>query len=491
MRGGSLEVTHPAFLEYSMFADLRFRRTLRLAVSFFVGVLGSLLFNPANAAPQADSVQAYQTIDSALEAAKAAHEPVLVDFSALWCHSCWWMKTNVMNGSDWEALGKHLVYVESDSDSADGEAWMKKLKISGLPTYVMLDSSGRELGRIVGEAKRDEFYPKIDRWVGGADTLEKLKTQAAHGGAVDVAQALDVYAAREDYTAAFAWYASLPAVLRQQAAKDAKVVLDLEAMHMKQDKHGLLSTKVASEKAAFAKNCVDHGQRALASNPDYDDRIDIDTLSDCSDGFPPAQRTALLAAPVSTAAGYLDEQKLSKRPLPPGSRDAVLILGIVSKQIGDPAGSKAIFDRGIAAYRHQMDDGKGGLDLKKDRSAADDLYALYRFAGQNDQKMAMLKQLAGVYNDDCNYSLAYGKALLSDGKAAEALPYLEKAAGMATGRYVLRVAKTRAQALIALQRRHDAEIVVSDALQTVGSWFPEDKEELKHLLNSDAKKNAP
>jgi len=433
----------------------------------------------------------YDMIDSALKAAKAAHEPVLVDFSAIWCHSCWWMKTNVMNGAQWDALGKHLVYVESDADSADGEAWMTKLKVSGLPTYVMLDADGKEIGRIVGEAKREEFYPKIDRLIGGSDTLEKLKSQAVQGTPENVAQALDVYAAREEYDEAFAWYAGLPAALRQQSAQNAKVTLDLEAMRMKQDKRSMSSAKTTAAKAAFARSCVGHGQRALASKPDYDDRIDIiDTLGDCSEDFPQTQRKALLAAPIAAAVAQLDAQKLSIRPLPPGSRDSVLILGITSKAIGDEAGSKAIFDSGITAYRSQMNDGKGGVDLKKDRSAGDDLYALYRFSDHKEQKMALLKQLAGTYDDDCNYSLGYGKALLTNGNAAEALSYLEKAAGMATGRYVLRVANVRAQALIALQRRPEAERVVADALQKAGSWFPKDKEELRQVLNADAKKKV-
>jgi hypothetical protein len=134
-----------------------------------------------------------------------------------------------------------------------------------------------------------------------------------------------------------------------------------------------------------------------------------------------------------------------------------------------------------------MDDGKGGLDLRKDRSAGDDLYALYRFSDQKEQKMALLKQLASTYDEDCNYSLAYGKALLTDGKAVEALPYLDKAAGMATGRYVLRVASARAKALLVLHRRPEAEKVVADALQAAGSWFPEDQKELKQVLAANTK----
>ncbi|HEX7917621.1 thioredoxin family protein [Rudaea sp.] len=467
-----------------------FSGSRRLAAA--ITAVCAIVIAPLTACAAAAQSTSKETIDAALKAAKAAHEPVLVDFSAIWCHSCWWMKTNVMNGAEWDALGKHLVYVESDSDSADGEAWMKKLKVTGLPTYVMLDADGKEIGRIVGEAKREEFYPKVNRLAGGADTLEKLKSQAVHSTPADVAQALDTYAAREDYDDAFAWYAGLPAALREQAAQNAKVTLDLEAMHMKRDKHSMSLAKAEpAKKATLAKSCVEHGQRALASAPGYDDRIDIiDTLGDCSEDLPQAQRKALLAAPIATAVAQLDAQKLSLRPLPPGSRDSVLILGMTSKAIGDEAGSKAIFDRGIAAYRSQMDDGKGGLDLKKDRSAGDDLYALYRFSDNKEQKMALLKQLAATYDDDCNYSLGYGKALLTDGKAAEALPYLEKAAGMATGRYVLRVANVRAKALLALQRRPEAEKVVADALQAAGSWFPEDQKELKQVLAVDTKADA-
>lgn len=437
----------------------------------------------------AESIEApsYDTIESALKAASATHEPVLIDFSAIWCHSCWWMKTNVMNGPQWDALGRHLVYVESDADSAGGEAWMKRLKVGGLPTYVMLDASGREIGRVVGEVKRDEFYPKIDRLIGGSDKLENLKREAARGTPADVAQALDLYLAREDYQEAFAWYAGLPLSLREQAAHNAKVTLELEAMHMKRDKGDLASAKATPAKAAFVKSCAEHGRRALASRPNYDDMIDIiDTLGDCSEDLPQAQRRALLAAPIATAVAQLDAQKLSVRPLPIGTRDSVLILAMTSKAIGDEAGAKAIFDRGITAYRAQMDDGKGGLDLKRDRSAGDDLYALYRFSEHKEQKMALLKQLAGTYDKDCNYSLGYGKALLSDGNAAEALPYLEKAASMASGRFVLRVAYARAKALLALQRRPEAERVVADALQAAGPWFPEDQKELKQVLAAHA-----
>lgn len=453
------------------------------------------LISAPRAFAQVASVPVPATIDAALARAKATHEPVLVDFSALWCHSCWWMKANVMNGAEWDALGKHLVYLESDADSPDGNSWMKRLNVTGLPTYVMLGAGGKEIGRIVGEARREEFYPKLDRLIAGTDTLDVLKGQALQGSLVALAQVLDVYAARDDGKVALAWYASLPTAFRDRAGAEVAVTRALEAMHMHQDKREFAASKDDAAKARLARSCVAHGARVLAAHPEYDERIDIlHTLSDCSRDFPLAQRKAILAAPVAEAVVQLDVQKLSRRPLPPGTREALLILGKIADSLGDKGGARAIYARGIAAYRMALDDGHGGLDLKRDRSADDDLYALYRISKQKEEGAALLKQLASVYSEDCNYALAYASLLLGEGNAAEALPYLERAAGTASGRYVLKVANKRASALLALKRRPEAEKVVAAALQAVGSWFPKDQESLKRVLSEDAdgaaKKNA-
>ena len=429
-----------------------------------------------------------------MSAARTVHQPILIDFSAIWCHACWWMKTNVMLGPQWDALTHRVVYVEADSDLPDGAQWMEKLKVPGLPTYVVLSPDGKELGRVVGEAKIEDFYPKLDRMLAGTDTLDALKVKALKGDASDVVAVLDTYAARDDKEGALAWYGSLPASLRAKAASAPKVALDLESMRMDQDKHKLMSEKNATAKAALAKSCLDHGQRALAASPEYDDLVQlIDGLSDCSDGMDATQRHAILDAPLKQALAQLDSEKLSKRPLPPGTREAVIYLAETEKTLGEKEQAAVIYERGIAAYKKQMDDGKGGLDLKKDRSAGDDLYALYRFSEQKDALRTLLKQLAQDYSEDCNYSLAYGTLLLKENHADEALTYFERAAASAHGRYVLRVANARAKALLALSRKPEAEKVAAEALHASGSAFPKDQEALRKVISTratDGKKTA-
>jgi len=429
--------------------------------------------------------ESYETVDAALTAARAAHEPILVDFSAIWCHACWWMKNNVMLGPQWDSLMDRVVYVEADSDLPDGAQWMEKLKVPGLPTYVVLNADGKELGRIVGEAKTEDFYPKLDHMVAGTDTLDALRAKALKGDTSDVAAVLDTYAARYDKEGALAWYSTLPASVRAKADSAPKIVLNLESMRMDQDKRIMMAEKNAAAKAALAKSCLAHGQHALAASPEYDDLVQlIDGLSDCSDGMDVSRRHAALDAPLKQAMAQLDAEKLSKHPLPPGTREAVIYLAETKKALGEKEQAAAIYERGIAAYRKQMDDSKGGLDLKKDRSAGDDLYALYRFSEQKDATRALLRQLAQDYSDDCNYSLAYGSLLLKENHADEALTYLERAAASAHGRYVLRVANARAKALIALSRKPEAEKVAAEALHASGSAFPKDQEALKKVIGT-------
>src|SRR5215475_7906302 len=80
---------------FTMSAFVRPKRSNALAAAF-AGAL-ALAAVPFST-PAAAEEKTYETVDAALKAANAAHESVLVDFSGLWCHACWWMKANVMNG---------------------------------------------------------------------------------------------------------------------------------------------------------------------------------------------------------------------------------------------------------------------------------------------------------------------------------------------------------------------------------------------------------
>src|SRR3546814_5337467 len=73
------------------------------------------------------------------------------------------MATNILTGVDWAAVEKKSVVVEVDADSPDGAALMQKYGIKFLPSYLVLRGDGNELGRILGEKTRAEFYPQLNK----------------------------------------------------------------------------------------------------------------------------------------------------------------------------------------------------------------------------------------------------------------------------------------------------------------------------------------
>ena len=52
------------------------------------------------------------SFDEALKQAQAQQLPLLVDFHAPWCYSCYYMATNVLNGAEWQALTQRALGCE-------------------------------------------------------------------------------------------------------------------------------------------------------------------------------------------------------------------------------------------------------------------------------------------------------------------------------------------------------------------------------------------
>ncbi|MBI3171330.1 MAG: thioredoxin family protein, partial [Hydrocarboniphaga effusa] len=89
-------------------------------------------------------------VAAAQASARERRAPLLVDFQAPWCYSCYYMAKNVLNGAEWERVRQETVVLELDADSPEGARWMQSWSVKALPTYVMFDGGGQELGRILG-----------------------------------------------------------------------------------------------------------------------------------------------------------------------------------------------------------------------------------------------------------------------------------------------------------------------------------------------------
>lgn len=408
------------------------------------------------------------SVDAALAKAKRAQQPLLLDFSAPWCYSCYFMETHVLNGAEWDALGRKVVVAAVDADSPDGAAWMKKLEVKALPAYVVLDENGQELGRILAEQPRAKFYPMIEHVIAGANTLETLRRKAA-GGSIDaVAAVLGAYQARDAGTDGLAWYAALPAQVRAKADKDKVVTLQ-------RDRLALARARAEHDDTAAVAAAL----RVLAGDIGCDRPYVVDALLEASEKQPKAERAAILKPQRAALEAMLARDIYVAAPACADQRSAVVTTADVYAALGDTAAENAVLDRAIADARTRL-----GGNYTKDRNLADNL-RVYLVRAQRDAELdALYPQLIAAWPDDYVYPYRFGRSLLERERAAEALPWLEKAADKAYGENRLGVALYRVKALKALGRRDDARQVVADVLEQNGQWFPQQVARLKAELAS-------
>lgn len=437
---------------------------------FFVLVFSSFLCGATHAQ------EAFINIDTALKSAQAKQLPVFIDFSAVWCHSCHAMDAKVLNGAEWISANRRFVLVRSDADSANGASWMKKLGIPALPTYIVLNPDGSERGRLTGEFPREQFYKSLDRVLSGQEALGKLKQQATNGSVRAAAKALDAYAARGQQTEGVRWFASLPAAVRKAVQNDPDAQTRLAVVQADAEKHQLYyvakPTLSAAERKSLGESCRTHAQQALRGKLALNEHFAVaGTLLECSQDLPASQRKDLITAQVP-ALKALYEEKLPSADSD-ALRTATYVLAGYYKALGDSAGEKATFQRGIAISGKSLDDGHGGFDVKRDEAMAEVLGEFLMREGLDGKRTELLKDLVLAYPDNYYYQAEYGKDLLKHGKAAEALPYLERAAATASDQDKLGIAWERAKALIALNRRPEAEKLFNEAKRQAEAEFPE------------------
>jgi hypothetical protein len=345
---------------------------------------------------------------------------------------------------------------------------MKKLAVKALPAYVVLDENGQELGRILVEQPRAKFYPMIDRIIAGSSTLDALKQEAAGGSIEAVAAVLGAFQARDAGKDGLAWYGTLPAQVRANADKDPTVTLQRDRLD--------LSRARAQDDHAGA---IAAARRVLAGDIGCDRPYVVDALLEASEKQPKAERAALLQPQRAALEAMLARDIYVATPACADQRSAVVTTADVDAALGDAAAEKAVLDRAIADARRRL-----GGDYGKDRNLADNLRVYLARAHREAELDALYPKLVAAWPDDYVYPYRFGRSLLERKRAAEALPWLEKAADKAYGENRLGVALYRVKALKALGRRDDAKQVVAEVLEQNGQWFPEQVAKLKAELAS-------
>jgi len=434
-----------------------FRRWTELAASFLL----------LAGAAQADTWQ--PPLDEALKTAAERHAPILIEFHAPWCYSCYYMAHNVLVGPEWDKVKREAVLVDLDADAPEGNYWEQHLTVKALPSYVVLNENGDELGRILAEQTRPEFYRQLDAILARTTSLDELRDKVKDGSPASLKAAHEVlkaYYARNDADGGLAWRSALPQPAQAALDKDGRARLwdeRLQLMRASQNKN--------------AAQCAALAPAVLAGDLGCDRAYELDRVMECTASLPDADKTSLLAAQKPVMTHQLYAQVFVSHPSCADARSAVLTTADLDEVLKYPQAREDVLERAIADVKQRL-----GGNLKKDRNLADNLRVFLDRAGKTDELDLLYPRLIAAYPDDYVYYYRFGKSLAARGQYQQALIYLQQAAPKAYGINRLNVAEQQAQALLKLNRTDDAKQAVADALKANGPWFPEQAAKLKALV---------
>jgi len=424
------------------------------------------------APPPAAAPASALSFEQGLAQAKSRQSPLIVDFHAPWCYSCYFMATNILTGADWDAVERKAVVVEIDADSPDGAALMQQYAIKFLPSYLVLSANGGELGRILGEKTRAEFYPRINELIDRGETLDEVRAAVKDGSPASVAAGRGVlksYLARYDADGGLRWLATLSGSANHALRDDAAAALTIARLQFLQ-----------AVQRNDAKAALNLGATVLAGDLGCERPYELDRYLPFASRQPDAH--ALIAAQRAAAEQLVADGVFGATPCA-DKRSAVFAAADIFEALGDKDAKRALLMRAIADVEKEI-----GGDLKKDRNLDDNLRIyndqLAALSGDYRAYDALMPRLIAAWPDDYVYAARWGKSLLARGQPADALPQLEAAAARAYGINRLQVAEQRVQALQALQRDADARHVVAETLKANGPWFPEEAAKLKALVNA-------
>ena len=99
---------------------------------------------------------------SALERARDEGKPVLVNFYADWCVWCKRLESTTLRDAKVASVLQNKVVPLSLNVDGDGKELSNEYEVDGLPTIVVLDAGGQEIGRISGYMPPDSFLERVE-----------------------------------------------------------------------------------------------------------------------------------------------------------------------------------------------------------------------------------------------------------------------------------------------------------------------------------------
>lgn len=404
------------------------------------------------------------SLPRALDEARASGKPILMDFQAPWCYSCYYMEKHVLDGEAFAKAASKLVLLKLDVDKEEGHALKERFRVTFLPSYLLITAKEEALGRIVGEQTEGDFLKQLDGLL-GASPADPLELAAA---------SLRKSLASNDYEKATADVSRLSQT-------------ELKALNASKD-WPLLMARLELMRAVKAKwaGGVAALRKTLALDGSCESAYDSAYAADIVDMQKPAAKKELLELE------RVSLERLAQRKLfvPVKERCADFRTGLetladVYEKLGQADQKGELLKKTIAFLDQQ------GLKPGEDRNFDDNKRFFLELLGDEKALGEFYAALIETYPADYVYAHRWAKWLQKHGKSQDALPFSEKADKLAYGANRLMVTEVRGKILADLGRPAEAVALLKRDAKAGQSAFPKEAQSLDELSSEIAKKIPP
>lgn len=102
------------------------------------------------------------SLADALKTAEKTNKYLFLDVYTTWCGPCKYMSSTIFpDKTVGDFMNAKFVNIKIDAEKGEGLDVAKNYSVKGYPTMLILDSKGKELGRVVGSSRTAADFVKV------------------------------------------------------------------------------------------------------------------------------------------------------------------------------------------------------------------------------------------------------------------------------------------------------------------------------------------
>lgn len=144
-------------------------------------IFASLLIGASALVASAQTEFRHVSFEEALSAAKKENKLVFVDFFTTWCGPCKMMSNKVFPQKEvGDFMNAKFIPLKLDAEK-EGADLAKKYGVKAYPTYVVLDSEGKEVAKFSGYMDGPKFIEKVNANLDPEQSPERIRARYESG----------------------------------------------------------------------------------------------------------------------------------------------------------------------------------------------------------------------------------------------------------------------------------------------------------------------